>query len=322
MTSFELVSKTIKGEPTPKTPLYGWVSFNMSDKICAKFGCVENFEDHYEFDLAHIFGGPAYHNTAAISQLHEQHIEITPEVYLNIPLPPVDNMDGYSSIINTLDFYKKSRKRFCYLQTNGIFECLNEVFGIENHLMYLLLYPEELKMVYQRQAEWNRKFALNAIELGVDMIHVSDDWGGQNNLLFSKELWHDMIYPYHKITCDAVRNSGAFLSLHSDGHILPLIDDIIKLEYQLIHPWQESAAMPYKEYLTKYSEKIAIMGGINIQSTLGFGKYEFLKAEIERVFATLKGKRWICCTSHFVQEHCSIDELIYAYDLAYKLAKQ
>ena len=64
-----------------------------------------------------------------------------------------------------------------------------------------------------------------------------------------------------------------------------------------------------------------ILGGVCIQSTLGFGKMEYLEQEIRRVFSLLKGKRWIACTTHYVQDHCSIEELKFAYDLILKLAK-
>ena len=57
MTSKELVQKTIRGEnDTGLTPLYGWVRENMQDKIAGRFGSVEAFEDHYQFDMAHLFG--------------------------------------------------------------------------------------------------------------------------------------------------------------------------------------------------------------------------------------------------------------------------
>lgn len=88
------------------------------------------------------------------------------------------------------------------MQTNGIFEALNGPFGIEDHLCWMAMYPDELKEVYARQAQWNRKFAEHCIELGVDMVHISDDWGAQKSLMFSTEMWRDMIYPNHKVTAD------------------------------------------------------------------------------------------------------------------------
>ena len=41
-----------------------------------------------------------------------------------------------------------------------------------------------------------------------------------------------------------------------------------------------------------------------------------------RVFSLLRGKRWLVCTTHFVQNHCSIEDLEFAYDLIYKLARE
>ena len=80
--------------------------------------------------------------------------------------------------------------------------------------------------------------------------------------------------------------------------------------------------MSYQLWLDKYSDRFAIMGGVCIQTTLGFGDLERLEREIRRVFSLLKNKRWICCTTHFVQHHCTLGELEFAFDLIYKLARE
>ena len=43
-----------------------------------------------------------------------------------------------------------------------------------------------------------------------------------------------MIYPNHKITADAVKKAGAFLSLHSDGCIVDAVDGICELGYDAV----------------------------------------------------------------------------------------
>ena len=40
------------------------------------------------------------------------------------------------------------------------------------------------------------------------------------------------------------------------------------------------------------------------------------------MFGLLRGKRWICCTTHFVQKHCSVADLAFAYDLICRLARE
>jgi aconitase A len=62
------------------------------------------------------------------------------------------------------------------------------------------------------------------------------------------------------------------------------------------------------------------MGGLDVQTTIGFGKRDFLAAEISRILGIFAEVGGLFCTSHFVQDHCSIDELTFAYDIVYRLA--
>lgn len=323
MNSRELVSKTIKGENTTGvTPIYGWVSENLAVEVSNRYGSVKNFEDYYEFYMAHIFGCKFPYDRNEIGRMIDNGIEVTPEVLLELPLEDVNDMGMYQEIKSQLEFYQINRERFCYMQTPGIFECINGAFGIENNLLYMALYPDEIREIFKRQAFWNKQFAMNVMDLGMDMIHISDDWGSQNNLMFSQNMWWDLIYPNHKIVADAVKKRGGFLSLHSDGNISSIIDGVVNLGYDVVHPWQENAGMSYEEYIKRYSNNFAILGGVCVQSVLGFGDKNKLKSEIERVFSLLKGKRWLCCTTHFVQNHCTMDELEFAFDLIKKLANK
>lgn len=311
----ERVIAVIRHQRPDRIPVYAWVRSNLEEPIRARFGSVEALEDHYAFDYAHIFGGPRAFPADALTALRAAiNRPIEPADLRDLPMSDPADHAAYDAIIRQIRHHKQERGRFVYVQTPGIFEALNGVFGIENHLACLLLQPEELRKVYQRQAEWNRAFAMHCLDLGVDMIHVSDDWGGQNSLLFSPELWWQMIEPYHRVTTEAVRRRGGFLSLHSDGNISQVIDGILKLGYQVVHPYQESAGMNLLDYQRRYRDVFTVMGGLDVQTTLGFGKRDFLAAEIKRVLTMFPDGGLLYCTSHFVQAHCSMDELVFALD--------
>lgn len=296
-------------------PVYGWVRANMETAISEHFGSVEQFEDHYEFDMAHIFGGPRPYDAQALEALRQHNGRpIEPSDLLDIPLNDPNDQATYKSVSKEIEHHKKQRGRFVYKQTPGIFEILNGPFGIENHLMYLALFPDDLRQVYQRQAQWNRQYAMNCLDMGIDMIHVSDDWGAQTGLMFSPQTWRDLIFPYHKITADAVRERDAYLSLHSDGNITSILKGIVEIGYQVVHPYQVSAGMDYDDYFANYADQFAIMGGLDIQTTLGFGNLDRLKAEIDDVVNRFAERGMLLCTTHFVQDHCSIDELVFAFD--------
>lgn len=322
MNSTERVRRTILGQETDRQPIYGWVSANLSDEITAAYGSVAAFEDKYEFDAAHLFAGPGSFRKNVIRRLRAENDELTPDLLLDEDIftdPCVP--ETYQSVTDSLAFHK-ARGRFCYIQTPGFFEHFNDVFGIENHLLYLAMYPDELAELYRRQAQWTLHFADACIERGVDMIHISDDWGAQKDLMFSPKLWREMIFPCMKTVADHVHERGAFVSLHSDGCIAKVTDGVAEIGFDVVHPWQESAGMSYDLWLNNYTDKFAILGGVCVQSAIGILPRDQLEREIRRVFGLLRGKRWICCTTHFVQNHCSIDDLAFAYDLIYRLARE
>jgi len=322
MNSTERVRRTIQGLDTDRQPIYGWVYANLTEEINERFGSVAAFEDKYEFDAAHIFPGFGCFNKSIISAIAEKNGEITPDMLLDADIYNSPDDDRKFAGIRASLAHHKKRGRWCYIQTPGFFENFNSIFGIQNHLMWLILYPDELYELYRRQVEWTKLYADKCIGLGADMIHISDDWGSQKDLLFSPDVWKELIFPHVKSVVDHVHSKGIMCSLHSDGNVLKVADGIADIGFDMVHPWQENAGMPYDVYLKKYADRFAILGGGCVQSAIGILPRKQLEAEIRRVFSVLKGKRWIVCTSHFVQNHCSMDDLEFAYDLIYKLARE
>ena len=323
MNSIELVKKTILGlNESGVTPVYGWVKANLSDMINDKYGSVHNFEDAFGFDLAHIFGGPQAFDTPEINRLRDDCAVITPQMLLDMTLSDPNREEDYAEIKNELTHQRISRGRFCYVQTWGTFEAVNGIFGIQNHLLYMALYPDLLGEIYKRLTPWTLSFINNIIDLGIDMVHISDDWGAQNGLLFSPDIWRRMIEPHHREMVRAAHERGVLASLHSDGNVNGVLEGIAEIGYDLVHPYQESAGMDYSYYLNRYHDQFAIMGGLCVQTAIGFGNPVRLENEIRRLFSLLKNKRWVFCTTHYVQQHCSMEELEFAFDLALELAKK
>ena len=319
----ERVIAVIEGRRPDRIPVYGWLRQNLEDTISQAFGSVEAFEDRYEFDLSHIFGGPKPFSDKIIGPLRARHGgEITPMALMEIGLPDPDDESRYADVKEAVAHHKTQRGRFVYVQTPGIFEIHNWPFRMEDHLAYMAMYESELREVYERQSQWSRAFAMNCLDLGVDMIHVSDDWGAQHGLMFSPRMWRDLIFPYHRIICDAVKGRGAYLSLHSDGNISQVLGGVAELGYNVVHPYQESAGMDFEAFRRQYSGSFAIMGGLDVQTTLGFGDFERLEREIRRILGMFREGGLIFCTSHFVQNHCSMRELTFAYDLVYRLLRE
>ena len=317
MTGKERVIKTIKRAKPDRMPVYGWLNNEeFSKKVIAKYGSISAFDDKYDFDLFHLFAPCAPVQNGAELVSGDFYDDDIPDVIFTDP-----NDTPYKEIKKTVDFYGSEKGRFVYAQTPGCFEFFNGVFGFEKHLAYLILHREQLAEFYGKLCDWTIAYADNLIDIGVDMIHISDDWGSQNGTLFSRGIFNELVYPYHKRISEAVKKRGAFLSLHSDGNVADFLDGVCTAGYDVVHPYQESAGMSYGDYFKKYRDNFVVMGGLDVQSTIGFGDYENLEREIKRVINLFKDGGLIFCTTHMIQPHCEIEEAEFAFDLVYKLVR-
>ena len=320
MNSRQRVIEVINHGKPDRVPIFGWLgNEEFAPKVIEAFGSIEAFTDKYEFDVTSCGPNLAPFRWDLLHDLKMSKPEqkITPDEILDVPLTDPEDMENYRDFIKHVKHIKENKEQFIYTQTWGYFEGYTTIFGIEEHLVNIMLYKNEMKEIHKRLAAWHIKFANNVLDAGVDMVHFSDDWGAQRGLLFSPDLWRELVYPYYAEVIPHIKKRKAYVSLHSDGNISQVLDGVAELGFDVVHPYQESAGMDFDVFKRKYMKHFTVMGGLDVQNTIGFGKYDFLKNEIERILAMFKDGGMIFSTSHAVQPHCTVEELVFAYDFIY-----
>ena len=119
----------------------------------------------------------------------------------------------------------------------------------------------------------------------VDVIQFEEDLGMQDRPLMSPELYREMIKPYHqKLFAFAKSRCDAYLLLHTDGAVAPLIPDLIDMGVDAINPVQVSAAgMDSKALKKEFGKDITFWGaGCDSQVILPFGSPEEVEDEVKR----------------------------------------
>jgi len=152
-----------------------------------------------------------------------------------------------------------------------------------------------------------RRFERYAGTVGqyVDVVMFNEDLGTQDHPLVSPELYRKMIKPYQKeLFSFAKLKCDAYLLLHSDGAIAPLIPDLIEIGVDALNPVQVSAAgMDTKELKREFGQDISFWGGgCDTQSVLPFGTPEEVADEVKRRMDDLApGGGFVFCPVHNIQ---------------------
>jgi uroporphyrinogen decarboxylase len=323
MNAKERVLATLNRQPTDRTPLDCWLyQQQFVEQLAEGYGPRDQFLDEFNIDI--FVGFVPYPN-----QLGRK---ITlPELAQFDPGDPraaqwiafSDWNPDFAGVNVTEAVKQQGDKRAIIAHIWGIVEGTSTFLGIENCWANLGLEPDVMMAWFDRYADWLCGLADSCLDAGVDIITLSDDWGSNQNMLFSPRMWRKMIKPYAARVVQHIRSRGGYINLHSDGYILNIMDDLIEMGYSSMHPVQESAGMQPALIKEKYGDKLVVYGSLDVIDGLFRLEGDELDRYItERFEIYAPGGGFIFNTGHFVQPDIPVERLIRAYRLANELARR
>lgn len=108
--------------------------------------------------------------------------------------------------------------------------------GFENLMIDIALDDPRLERLINMVLDYNIRFINKWLELGIDIMDFGDDLGNQDRLPISPEKFRRYLKPCYKKMFSLCREKNVYVYLHSDGHILEIIDDLIECGINVINP--------------------------------------------------------------------------------------
>jgi uroporphyrinogen decarboxylase len=153
----------------------------------------------------------------------------------------------------------------------------------------------------------------------VDVLLASDDLGFQDELMISPRAYRELIKPRHRKYFQLMHEmSPAKVLFHTCGSVADIIEDLIEIGVDAIHPVQVSAAgMEPRKLKDKYGDRLAFWGGVDTQHVLPRGNIDEVKAEVERRIEELGDNGgYILCAVHNIQPDVPLDNVLTMYQHA------
>ena len=108
--------------------------------------------------------------------------------------------------------------------------------GFENLMIDLVTDPLQLRELVQVVLHHNMALVRKWIELGVEVLSAGEDLGGQDRLLMTPKYFRRYLEPCYQRLFGPAREAGCHVHLHSDGHILEIVDDLIQCGVTILNP--------------------------------------------------------------------------------------
>lgn len=118
-----------------------------------------------------------------------------------------------------------------------MFQRLYYLIGFENFMMGIAEGRHEVELLIQKVFSHNMAAINKSLELGANFMNFGDDMGNQIRLPMSpKHFRKYLIEPCFSKLFGACKDAGAHVYLHSDGHILEIIGDLVECGVTIINP--------------------------------------------------------------------------------------
>jgi len=209
----------------------------------------------------------------------------------NYKFPEMSN--DSAGLKNYISDYKK--KYFSLMGSSAsICERMWAIRGFEQFMMDIYDDSDEINALMDRLAEYFRLQVEALVLAGAEGVSFGDDFGTQESLLFSKDVFRRVIKPRLKHMMEPAVKAGLHIHFHSCGKVLELFDDFKDLGVKSI--WPQLPVYDMKELrdaLKYYDFSIAIHTDRAVTMTSGSAEEvrELVMLENE-IFKPKDGGAW------------------------------
>ncbi len=151
-----------------------------------------------------------------------------------------------------------------------ILACSGKVFtvtwmlmGFQNFCLSLYLQEELVSKIFRKVGEIQLAGAKELFKISnVGALWVVDDLSYGSGPMVDPKFFRKYVFPWYEELGALAKKQGLLFFFHSDGNIWPIMDDLVAIGFDAIHPI-DPTSMDIREVKRKVGKKLGIMGNIH-----------------------------------------------------------
>ena len=173
------------------------------------------------------------------------------------------------------------------------------VRGMENLLVDMLTEPQLAKDIVKMQVDYYKAAHRKAIALGVDIIHLVDDYAYHSGPLMSPNLFEEFLAPGLREVVADIKAQGTYCMKHTDGNIHKILPAIVNAGIDGLGPLEPEASMILSDVKKMYPH-LTVMGNVSVD-LLGVGKESDIENAVKSLIdSTAAGGHYIMASGNSI----------------------
>ncbi len=172
--------------------------------------------------------------------------------------------------------------------------------GMEKLLLDYMRNPELALSLARVTTDFCKAALEMARDAGADVIALEGDLAFNTNTLMSPGQYREFIKPFHAEIVAFCHGIGMKVIKHTDGNLWPILDDLVEIGFDGIHPIQPQC-MDIKEVKEHLEGKSAVVGNIDCSFLLPFGSEQEVEDTVkETIRIAAPGGGYIISSSNSI----------------------
>ena len=221
-----------------------------------------------------------------------------------LELPDPDDDRIYAPLRRFIESHRATdRALFCRLPLGADPVILG--MGFERFALAVYDDRELLEDLFDLYCSWYARAMRRVCALGFDFIWTGEDIAYKSGTYVSPAVFRDLFMPRYRRVAAEITLPWL---LHSDGNLTPVLDDLVDLGLNGIHP-VEPGAMDMAETKRRYGKRLCLCGHIDLE-TLSTGTPEQVECLVrDAISVAAPGGGYIAGSSNSVTAYCKPDNV-------------
>ncbi len=179
----------------------------------------------------------------------------------------------------------------------AIFSTVSLMMGMENFFIQLAQGQPLVEAIFERVGAFQLSVVENllAFEM-VGAIWINDDMGASTATLVNPKYYRRYVFPWYERIAERVHAKGLPLMFHSDGCIYAILEDLVRIGFDAIHPI-EPKAMDIRRVREMVGPGVCLIGNVDLAFPLGTGTPDDVEAAVCDLMRTMAPGGGYCLSS-------------------------
>lgn len=250
----------------------------------------------------------------------------------HITRPPIDDIEN-AGLYRVPDIKRVSGKIieefaattdfFLFGQIGGPVSMLDEMFPMEDFMVYCLTNTNEMRTLGEKVMEYEIGKAKLFIDSGADAILMADDIAFNSGVFLPPHIMEELVYPLHKAALEEIkRHKNVPVFFHSDGNLNKVMNKIAGSGFDGLQSLQPSAGMDIAQIKKGFGDALCLMGNIDLDYVMTYASPQEVEEVVKRTIdAAAPGGGYILSTCNSLIDAVTAENTLAMYRTAQKYGK-